>query len=238
MVENNSANANRANGGIKLVAHDDEDDDNLLEQMFFDSTANGADPVLQSKGGKQQRHIPERSAFENAGSRSDQSSSSDSDSDDSADSDSSASDGDGAQQQSGEAAICDACGKSVLLTKLEQHISYFCQNQLAECPMCFLELPSGQMQEHIAGCELAVVDPEIVTCKYCKVRMRRDELKDHAIAHLIEQKQVENQVVQRVAEINEFFEEEKLEVASNRAPPLRKEQLRDLPVTVYNAKPS
>lgn len=57
--------------------------------------------------------------------------------------------------------------------------------------------------------------------------MLRTELSDHAIAHLVEQKQVERQLVENVAEVNAFYEEEKLDTGN--APPLHKLDLADLP---------
>ena len=64
--------------------------------------------------------------------------------------------------------------------------------------------------------------------------MHKDELKDHAIAHVVHQTQVERQLVTRVAEINEFFEEKKLDQAgSGRTPVLTDEELQELPLSFF-----
>jgi len=64
--------------------------------------------------------------------------------------------------------------------------------------------------------------------------MMLSELKDHAIAHTIQQKQVEGSIVNRVAEIEAFFEEEKLENAgAARAPCLDKNDLMELPISKF-----
>ena len=62
--------------------------------------------------------------------------------------------------------------------------------------------------------------------------MDKKELKDHAIAHTVEQKQIENQEVLKVVEINEFFEENKLEVGNNE-PKLKKIDLQELPTKKF-----
>jgi hypothetical protein len=64
--------------------------------------------------------------------------------------------------------------------------------------------------------------------------MTLSELKDHAIAHNIQQKQVEGTIITRVAEIEAFFEEEKLENAgAARAPLLDKHDLLELPISKF-----
>lgn len=110
--------------------------------------------------------------------------------------------------------------------------------KMAECPMCYLKFPMKKIEDHIAGCELKVVDPDIVTCKYCKGRMRRTELPDHAIAHLVHQKQVEWQIVERVADVEDFFETEALQQAGPRgvAPLLDREQMDELPLSTFKSK--
>lgn len=40
----------------------------------------------------------------------------------------------------GDVAICSACNKVLPLSKYEKHLSYYCRNQTAECPMCFQKL--------------------------------------------------------------------------------------------------
>jgi len=135
-------------------------------------------------------------------------------------------------------AICTDCNKVLPLSKYERHNKFYCLKKPAECPMCFEKFPMSVMQDHMAVCDLKVVDPDIVTCKYCKSRMRKEELMDHAIAHLVHQKQVEWQIVERVADVEDFFEEESLEMAGERgiAPLLDKEQLQELPVSTWRAK--
>lgn len=88
---------------------------------------------------------------------------------------------------------------------------------------------------HMDGCKVAMRDPSLVTCKFCKQQMKKEELKDHAIAHLVHQKMVERQLVTRVAEQNEFFEDEKLdqEEGNGRTPVLTKEDLNDLPCSNF-----
>ena len=121
----------------------------------------------------------------------------------------------------GDVAICDACNKVLPLSKFEKHISYFCKKQVAECPLCFEKFPSGVLPYHMDGCKVAMKDPNMVTCKFCKQVMLKEELADHAIAHTIHQKMVERQLITRVAEQEEFFEEEKLDHGANgRAPVL------------------
>ena len=88
----------------------------------------------------------------------------------------------------GDVAICDACSKVLPLSKFEKHVSYFCKKQVAECPLCFEKFPSGILPYHMDGCKVAMRDPNMVTCKFCKMEMLREELKDHAIAHLVHQK--------------------------------------------------
>lgn len=64
--------------------------------------------------------------------------------------------------------------------------------------------------------------------------MDREELKDHAIAHLIHQQTVERQIVQRVADVEDFFEEEKLETVDKGIEPvLTKKELEDLPLSKF-----
>ena len=136
----------------------------------------------------------------------------------------------------GDVAICEVCNKVLPLSRYERHLSYFCRKQAAECPMCFIKLPMSMIQEHLENCELRVIDPDMVTCKFCKARMRKHELKDHAVAHLVDQKQVEMQIVERVADIEDFFEQEALESAgSAKAPLLDKKQLAELPLSKYAA---
>ncbi len=102
--------------------------------------------------------------------------------------------------------------------------------------MCFVQFPMTLIQQHIEKCDLVQVDPNLVTCKFCKARMLKSELPDHAIAHILHQKQVEHQIVTRVADIEDFFEEEKLDTQqSGKAPKLNKRQLNDLPTSVYEA---
>lgn len=50
--------------------------------------------------------------------------------------------------------------------------------------------------------------------------MKNADFPDHAIAHTVHQKQIETQNLMKVVEINEFFEEEKLEVG-NKEPVLK-----------------
>ena len=47
----------------------------------------------------------------------------------------------------------------------------------------------------MATCTLKVVDPEIVTCKYCFQKLHILEMPDHAVAHILHQKTVEKQIV-------------------------------------------
>ena len=69
---------------------------------------------------------------------------------------------------------------------------------------------------------------------YALIVTQKDELKDHAIAHLIHQQTVERQIVQRVADVEDFFEEEKLETVDKGIEPiLTKKDLEDLPVSKF-----
>lgn len=134
----------------------------------------------------------------------------------------------------GDVALCDACNRFVPLSSYDKHVSYFCKRQMGECPYCFEKYPVAHMDEHIGFCRVTMQDPDLVTCKFCKVQMRKSELKDHAIAHTIQQKQVERQHITRVAEIEAFFEEEKLETEGSRnAPVLDPLELLDMPVTKF-----
>ena len=108
------------------------------------------------------------------------------------------------------------------LSKYDRHVSYYCKKQQAECPLCFEKYRMDQIADHMTKCEVEMRDPEMVTCKFCKQKMHKSELKDHAIAHTIEQKQVERSVIQRIADIEDFFEEEKLETESDKVPVLEK----------------
>jgi hypothetical protein len=64
--------------------------------------------------------------------------------------------------------------------------------------------------------------------------MMKDELKDHAIAHTIQQKQIERVNAMRAAEIEAFFEEEKLENAGREIVPcLNESDLEEFPVSTF-----
>ena len=70
----------------------------------------------------------------------------------------------------------------------------------------------------------------MVTCNVCGAQMHKDDLRDHAIAHTISQKQIEEQNLLKIVEIEEFFEEEKLEVGSKfNEPVLKVKDLQELP---------
>ena len=64
------------------------------------------------------------------------------------------------------------------------------------------------------------------------------ELPDHVIAHTVHQGILENHQVQVVAEVNEFWENEQLQVANKDEAyrPLRQDEFELLPVTLYNMK--
>ena len=96
--------------------------------------------------------------------------------------------------------------------------------------MCFQKLALPKIQSHISKCEFRVKDEEMVTCKYCNYPMKKVELADHAVAHLLHQNQVEKQLVERVADVEDFFETEALVPSGvGRAPLMDKKQLKDLP---------
>ena len=38
------------------------------------------------------------------------------------------------------------------------------------------------------GCKVAMRDPNMLTCKFCKLELTAEEMKDHAVAHLVDQK--------------------------------------------------
>ena len=123
--------------------------------------------------------------------------------------------------------------KIVPKVKLEKHKSYYCSKATAECPICSGKFLLAGMDEHLDACgkqphkiEGSPGDP--VRCKVCGATMTKEELKDHAIAHVVEQKQLESQALLREVEINEFFEEEKLETG-DRTPVLKPEELGELP---------
>ena len=64
------------------------------------------------------------------------------------------------------------------------------------------------------------------------------ELPDHAIAHTVHQKILENHRIQSVAEVYEFWEREELQVhnSTERYRVLRKDEFERLPVTLFNMK--
>ena len=66
--------------------------------------------------------------------------------------------------------------------------------------------------------------------------MDKADLPDHAIAHTIQQKQIETQNLMKVVEINEFFEEEKLETGDN-VPKLKPVDLIELPTKEFTLNP-
>ena len=101
---------------------------------------------------------------------------------------------------------------------------------MAECPICFEKYPMMMIDDHMTHCQKVNKDPNLVTCKVCGAQMDKKDLPDHAIAHTIHQKQIENRNLIKVVEINDFFEEEKLEVGDNSNEPcLEKKDLMELP---------
>jgi hypothetical protein len=64
------------------------------------------------------------------------------------------------------------------------------------------------------------------------------ELPDHVIAHTVHQSILEKRQVEVVAEVNEFWENEQLQVAEQNeiCIPLRQDEFDLLPATLYNMK--
>ena len=133
-----------------MVQIADEDDRNLLEDMFFpgsatyDSDEGGAlnqnGPNVKERFSKS---IPEEEKKQDDASEYDSEESSDEvvseESEEECD-------------PNGDVAICDACNKVLPLSKYERHLSYYCQKQEAECPMCFQKFPMPKIQHHIMKC--------------------------------------------------------------------------------------
>ena len=137
---------------------------------------------------------------------------------------------------------CEDCGKIVPKVKLERHKSYYCTKASAECPLCSGKFLLAEMDEHLDSCgkqeqKLEGSPEDLVRCKVCGATMKKEELKDHAIAHVVEQKQLETQAMMRVVEINEFFEEEKLETG-DRTPVLKPDELNELPTKKFTPSSS
>ena len=86
------------------------------------------------------------------------------------------------------------------------------------------------IEEHMQNC----VEEDMAKCGVCQGKFLKSEFKDHLIAHNVQQQQVEVANVRRIAEIEEFFEEEKLDTAT-REPPLTEEELDDLPLSRFHA---
>ena len=83
--------------------------------------------------------------------------------------------------ENGDVQICEDCGKVVAASKYERHRNYYCEMRMAECPICNEMYPMIGMEEHMEFCE----SKDLVTCMICKGKFRKEELKDHAIAHNI-----------------------------------------------------
>ena len=88
---------------------------------------------------------------------------------------------------------CDACGKAVPKVKLERHKAYYCSQASAECPLCSGKFLLENMEEHLESCggkqqeqKIEGSPEDLVRCKVCGVTMKKEELKDHAIAHVVE----------------------------------------------------
>ena len=103
---------------------------------------------------------------------------------------------------------------------------------MAECPLCYEKYPMMMIDDHMHHCSKVNRDPNLVQCKVCGAQMDKGDLPDHAIAHTVEQKQIETQAIMRVVEINEFFEEEKLEVGT-KEPCMKKGELNELPTKKF-----
>ena len=67
------------------------------------------------------------------------------------------------------------------------------------------------IEEHMENC----IEAGMFKCGFCRRKLPKSEYKDHMIAHSVSQKQVENANLQRIVEINDFFEEEKLDFSTN-----------------------
>ena len=48
-----------------------------------------------------------------------------------------------------ETVMCELCTRQIPLNKYEQHINYFCNNKMAECPKCFESYPNAIINDHI-----------------------------------------------------------------------------------------
>ena len=175
-----------------MVEQHGDEETNLLEEMFFGGGGGGSEgPRISSSPSPQEisafddTQMPAKASQAAAAGRGSGSTYVDDDDDDGDE------DSEGECYPNGDVAICDQCQKVLPLSKFEKHVSYLCKKQRAECPLCFLTFVSGEMPAHLAQCQYEMRDPELVTCKYCQQRMIKTELADHAIAHIVEQKQVE-----------------------------------------------
>ena len=56
------------------------------------------------------------------------------------------------------------------------------------------------IQDHIEYCEKLRKDlkPDEVRCKYCKIKLKKVDLKDHAIAHTLYKKQIERHKIMKI----------------------------------------
>ena len=79
------------------------------------------------------------------------------------------------------------------------------------------------------------IPKDMIKCQICRRTMLKSEFKDHLIAHNVQQQQVQHANNVRLIEIEEFFEEEKLEIANANAnaPKLTTKELDDLPKSLF-----
>ena len=76
----------------------------------------------------------------------------------------------------GDVEICDACNRALPKSKIEKHKTYHCKKQVAQCIYCQVKYPSGQILEHMDACKKISRDPNMLTCKYCNLRMPKEDM--------------------------------------------------------------
>ena len=54
-------------------------------------------------------------------------------------------------------------------------------------------------------------DPDETQCKVCKSTLNKSDLADHMIAHKVHEKQIERAEIERVAQVNQYFEDQHAE---------------------------
>ena len=78
----------------------------------------------------------------------------------------------------------------------------------------------------------------MIQCTVCNQNMPQHELPDHAIAHTVHQQIIENQHVRNIAEVQQFFENEELEVetSTTKVRGLTRDEIKDLPQSLFDVQ--